>query len=132
MGMYNDKPLTAKDLAVKCGKSMTKQAFKDEVDINKIVKQFEKTGMVEHLNENQPFYGDVSELKGYQEALNVVNEADALFMAMSPAIRERFDNDPAKMIRFLEDPKNNKEAVDLGMVVEQPKEKEAVKEPPKP
>ena len=78
MGMYG-KPITTLD----CSKdefgnqigSMTKQSFADEVDINKVVARYEKTGMLDHVNRRQPFYGDVSEIRSYQESLNVVIHA---------------------------------------------------------
>lgn len=103
-----------------CGASMTKQSFADEVDINKILARFDKTGMISHLNQGQPFYGDVSEIADYQTALNVVHQAETLFGQMSAEIRERFGNDPALMIKFLDDPQNLQEAIDLGMVVKRP------------
>lgn len=105
---------------VDTGPGKTKQSFRDEVNINKIVASFEKTGMVTHLNSREPFYGDVSEIVSYQDALNIVNKANELFNGMDARVRERFANDPAKMIEFLEDEKNLDEAVKLGMAVKRP------------
>lgn len=120
MGMYNDKPIKDFGLACEPGSSLTKQAFKEDCDINKILAKVQRTGMLEHLASGEPFYGDVSELVDYKEALNVIKRANDLFLEMSPEIRERFDNDPAKMISFLENKENLKEAIDLGMVIKQP------------
>lgn len=100
--------------------SRTKQSFRDDVNINKIIARFDRTGMVSHLNSKTPFYGDVSSIVGYQEALNKVKEADELFGRMSAEIRNRFKNDPALMIEFLSDPVNNAEALKLGMIVAPP------------
>lgn len=116
------------------GESMTKQSFADEVNINSILKRFEKTGMVTHLNEGEPFYGDVSELVGFQDALNVVAKGTQLFMALSAEVRERFANDPARLIAFLDDDGNYEEAVRLGIVnkrPDSPAEAAPVVEPPK-
>lgn len=107
-------------LIVNTGTGLTKQSFAGEVDINKIIAAFERTGMVTHLNSKEPFYGDVSDLVGYQECLDKVNEADALFMGMDARVRERFANDPAKMVEFLADPANLPEAITLGMAVKRP------------
>lgn len=120
MGMYNDKPITDFGLACPPGSSMTKQAFKDECDINQILRKVQKTGMIEHLAEGEPFYGDVSDIVDYKEALNVVANANDLFMKMSPEIRERFSNDPAQLIEFLDNKENLEEAVELGICVKQP------------
>lgn len=95
----------------------TKQANKDECDINKIIKRFEKTGMVDHLNTTEPYYADVSELVGYQEALNVVNKAEELFLSLSTEVRERFGNDPQKLFEFVNKEENIPEMVKLGIAV---------------
>lgn len=125
MGMYNKEILTEFGVACEPGSSLTKQSLTPETDINNILKKFQKTGMVEHLAKGEPFYGDVSNIADYQKALNIIQEADDLFMGMSPDIRERFNNNPAEMIAFLEDPKNLDKAIELGMAVkreEKPKE----------
>lgn len=105
-----------------CGPSRTKQSFKDQVNVNKIVERHRQTGMIAHLNARTPFYGDVSNLAPYQDALNLVNQAHELFNAMSATVRERFSNDPSRMIAFLQDPRNREEAEKLGMVNKRPTE----------
>lgn len=102
-------------------RSMTKQSFRDESDINKIVASFMKTGVLPTRG-GQPFYGDVSDIGDYQSCMNKVIEAQELFAQMDASIRERFDNDPGKMLDFLENPGNLDEAVKLGMVVKRPVE----------
>lgn len=115
---------------VVCGPSRTKQSFKDQVNINRILARYRKSGMVDHLNRMTPFYGDVSGLVDYQEALHVVKRAEELFGGMSSDVRNRFDNDPMAMVRFLQDPKNLDEAVKLGMVVKRPDKAVEPKTPP--
>lgn len=100
--------------------SRTKQSFKDSTDINKIIARFGRTGMLTHVNSRQPFYGDVSNIDSYQGCLEVVRQAQELFAGMSAQVRERFGNDPAQMISFLENPANLDEAVRLGMAVKRP------------
>lgn len=117
MGMYG-KP----EIMIDCSKDpvITKQSFADEVDINKIVARFEKTGMVEHINRGTPFYGDVSELVDLKQAMEIVTTANDLFNGLSAEIRNRFANDPVQMVEFLQDPKNLDEAIKLGMVIPKP------------
>lgn len=107
---------------------LTVQADSDAVDINKLVARIERGHVPEFRG--QPFYGDVSEFDGLQESIIRAQNANALFMQMNARIRERFDNDPVKMISFLADEKNYKEALDLGMVVKRPET--AVEAPPPP
>lgn len=99
-----------------CGKrSLTKQSFKDEVNINSIIGKYARTGMITHVNKKQPFYGDVSSIQSYQDSLNVVVRGRELFDSMSSTVRARFSNDVNKMIEFLSDEGNLDEAVKLGI-----------------
>ena len=56
-----------------------------------------------------------SAVPDFQEALNIVNEANALFGSLSSDVRKRFDNDPAKFLEFCNDPANGDELVSLGL-----------------
>lgn len=96
-------------------KSMTKQSMKDETNINNIMRKFEKNGVIAHLNEKQKQYGDYTEVQDYQASLNQVMHAQELFMELPATIRTRFSNDPGQFLSFVQDPKNQKELVDLGL-----------------
>lgn len=100
--------------------SLTVQSEKDETDINKIIAKVAKGGDLLHVNERVAKYGDFADVPSYQEALDYVSRAQGSFMAMSPQVRERFGNDPGKMILFLQDEKNYDEAVKLGLIVAKP------------
>ena len=52
----------------------------------------------------------------FQELKNRVLSAEAAFGRLPAATRSRMDNDPAKLLAFLADPKNKDEAVKLGLV----------------
>jgi len=41
--------------------SLTRQSFKDECDVNQIVKRYTETGMVNHIPRTTPQYGDAPE-----------------------------------------------------------------------
>lgn len=97
--------------------SLTVQSFKDECDINQIIARVLKGNDLQHVNSRAAKYGDFSNVPDYQSALDLVNRANGFFMEMSPQIRERFANDPAKMIDFLQDENNYDEAVKLGLLV---------------
>lgn len=111
---------------IDCGPSLTKQSFREESDINSIIKRFEKDGMIT-VAQREGFYGDVSEIVDYKAAADIVQRADELFMDMSADVRTRFDNDPAKMIEFLADEGNRAEAEKLGIIATRPV---VVTEPP--
>jgi len=101
----------------------TKQSFKEQVNINSIVAKARKTGFVNHVNNRQPYYADVSQIPDYRTACEIVSQSNRQFMELPSNVRERFDNDPGKFLEFFQDEKNLDEAVKLGLVnkpVEEP------------
>lgn len=97
------------------GDSLAQQQFSDECDINTIVKRFGITG---HLPQtvNMPVSGDFTGLTDFASAMRLVTEAREEFMKMSADVRARFENDPQRLISFIEDPKNMDEARELGLL----------------
>lgn len=114
----------------------TKQSFKEECDINQIMKQWERTGVLTHENVSPPVYGDFSNASSYLDARQAVIDAQRAFDSLPSATRDRMDNDPAKLLAFLEDDSNNEEAVKLGLrkPPEKPSKKASVsaEDPPPP
>lgn len=95
--------------------SLTQQHFKDETDINNILKQFNITGLLP-TSPISPCYGDFSGITDYHSAINAVMAAEEEFDALPAQIRARFDNEPANLIDFLSDENNRAEAIKLGLV----------------
>lgn len=96
--------------------SLTQQNFADECDINRIVETFTRTGDLPNKATLPPNFGDFTDARDFHSALNSVLAAQEAFMSLSPEIRTRFGNDPARLISFLEDEFNRPEAVKLGLV----------------
>lgn len=94
----------------------TQQQFESECNINNIVKRYRETGVITHLAHENPLYGDFSEVPDYQHALAIVMDAEAKFEALPASLRKRFDNDPARMLEFVQDESNYEEAVALGLL----------------
>lgn len=94
---------------------LTKQCFKDECDITKILAKYRKTGLIDHVNRFQGHYGDFSSAQDYHASLNQVLQANDMFMTLPSDIRTRFDNDPGKFLAFVEDPANAASMVELGL-----------------
>jgi len=95
---------------------LTQQNFQEETDINNIMAKFAKTGLVDHVNKVTGSYGDFTSVQDYQLHLDQVMAANQAFMQLPSAVRRRFDNDPAHLLSFLQDPRNLDEAVKLGLV----------------
>lgn len=95
--------------------SRTKQEFKDECDINNIVNQFAKTGVITHVNRREPQYGHVDG-SDFADAMRVVTEAQAMFDDMPAEIRKRFNNDPAELLDFVQNPENIDAMREMGLI----------------
>lgn len=95
--------------------SMTQQQFKEETDINTIVKRFGITGQVP-TSIRMPSYMDFSEVVDYQSALNTMLSAEQSFLQLPSSVRERFGGDPGKFVEFCSDDRNIEEARRLGLV----------------
>lgn len=98
---------------------LTQQQFKEECDINEIVRRFGLTGEIPG-DFKMPVSGDFSEAVDFQTAMNMVTSSQAEFMRLPGEIRDRFANDPQRLIRFLEDVGNREEAMKLGLVQRPP------------
>lgn len=94
--------------------SLAQQQFREESDINNILKQFNITGQLPQ-GVATPQYGDFTEVTDYHSALNLVIQADEAFMALPAHIRSRFNNDAGLLVDFVSDPNNKDEAEKLGL-----------------
>lgn len=102
-------------LSIKCEGGRTQQHFGPQCDINSIVERARVSGLVTHVNAKPPIYSDVSSVPDFQSALKVVADARATFGDLSSKVRERFSNDPGRMIDFMSDKTNRDECIKLGL-----------------
>lgn len=69
------------------------QAFKDEVDLENILRRVTDTGDVTLLNKRQGVYLDITETpKNLIDATNMLNRAEKEFMSLPVEVREKFEN----------------------------------------
>lgn len=95
--------------------SRTKQSFKDDCDINNIMARYIKTGVIDFTARNQPRYGDVTGAS-FESAMATVAAANTMFHELPARVRDRFRNDPAKFLDFVNNPDNKDEARALGLL----------------
>jgi len=100
-------------------KSLAKQSFADECDINTIVKRFNLTGQLPE-NVRPPSYADFDDVMDYHSAMNAVRAAEESFYAMPADLRFRFNNDPGAFVDFCSDRENLDEMRKLGLAVPVP------------
>lgn len=107
--------------------SLTQQQFAEESDINFIADRYGLTGELPQVA-NPPMYGDFTGIFDFQSAQNAVIAAQAKFMELPAKLRARFDNSPQKLLEFLADDDNRKEAEFLGLVNPPPVKAEDIHE----
>lgn len=115
-------------LRVDCGsETRTKQAFKDECDINVIMRRYVKTGVVSHGVLEPGSYGFAPSFS-FHDAMNSIRAAEEAFADLPAAVRKRFRNDPGEFLEFAENPENLEEMRKLGLAEPAPP-KEATGDP---
>lgn len=99
--------------------SRTKQSFKEECDINNIMRKYEATGLVDFVSQYQPQYGDVTGID-FQNSMNIVAQATEMFEALPAKTRDLFENNVAAFVDFVSNPENDAKAVEMGLKAAQP------------
>ncbi len=98
------------------GKSMTKQAFKDECDINRVMDRARRGASLAHLAEHKGQYGDFSDFteQKYEQMLNKIADAKTIFFDLPAELRQNeFQNNPGKFFEFVNNPENNDKLEEL-------------------
>jgi phage internal scaffolding protein len=101
-------------------KSRTQQNFKEKQDVNRILAKYKKTGIINSINGGEALYGDFSKVSNFQDALELVQNATDEFMEIPAQVRAKFDNDPAKLLDFMDDESNHDKARDMGLLPQLP------------
>ncbi len=89
--------------------SRTQQSFKDETDINSIMAKYQKTGLIDHVNEHGAHYGEQPAADDYHAAMNMVASTSSLFSELPSSVRDEFDNDPALFLEYISDEERRNE-----------------------
>lgn len=112
------------------GVSRTEKSHRVKCNINTIVNKYRKTGLCPQRG-TPGFYGDFSNVPDYQTCIEQVNIAQDAFMSLPSKVRKEFDNDPAKLLKFLDNPDNRDKAIELGILPPPPAVEEPIV-PPEP
>ena len=109
--------------------SLTQQQFANEADLNTIVRRYGiDKGPLPVAPLDPRLYGDFTNVPDLRTLLDLAHDAREQFAELPPKLRERFNNDPARLWDFVQDPENSEEAVRLGFL----KREETPPEPPPP
>ena len=96
--------------------SKTQQQFKKDCDVNVIIKKYRQGHAITHISKHEGGYGDFTEISSYQDALDKVITLNQEFSRLPSEIRTRFNNDPGRLIDFINDERNTDEAIRLGLL----------------
>lgn len=118
---YNyDGDIVSFQTGLDCSEAPTRaqQHFRDECDINTLVKQFARTGVPPAPS--APPMAIFEEAFDFQTAMQAVVDARVAFDALPSDLRYRFHNDPGAFLAFVHDDANRDEALKLGLIAPTP------------
>lgn len=107
--------------------------FAKEADINYLLARYKQTGSLYTAEDmikakRRPQFGDFSGIPDYQDSLDKMRNALDMFGELPLSVRQRFSDDPVKLLEFLQDKDNLQEAIKLGLC-EAPAKDEAQSKP---
>lgn len=94
------------------------QSSKDECDINTIMRRFGVTGQMPK-GVRMPTYADFESAVEFQSAMNAIAMANESFDSMPSEVRDRFHNNPAEFVDFVNNEANRAEAEKFGLLIPQ-------------
>lgn len=127
----NDLPYEPRTRYFEKSEGRTKQAMKDECDVNLIVQKFENAGLPFPQNPNASF-ADVSEVGVYRDLVERVRLGEEFFMQLPAKVRAEFQNDAANLMEALADPAQQARLVELEIIPKPSKAQEVYNGPETP
>ncbi len=88
------------------GPGRTKQAFKNETDINKILAKAQKTGAISHLAKYQGEYVNFADVDDLLTAHTRLARGQEIFSALPSEVRKEFNQDLGAFFNYVNDPEN--------------------------
>lgn len=90
-------------LATPPEKALTQQQFKDECDMNRIVKNAQRGVPPRFMTQGTPHYGDFSNVPDLTGMYEVIARAQEAFMSLPSGLRAELGNDPANINKLSAD-----------------------------
>lgn len=112
--LYREQDLLRRP-TVDTGPGKTEQSHAKQTDMNLILKDYVRTGVLKHARENVGRYDDVTALD-YEEAQKLVANQKSMFENFPAAIRNEFNNEVSQFLSYVQNPNNFDEVVKRGFV----------------
>jgi len=104
------------------GASRTVQDPVESLTMSNIIDKYRRTGVLSSGVPGQPrkpIFAEVSSFD-YHAALNFIQAVQVEWGGLSARLKGRFSNSPEVMLRWLENPANQEEAIRLGLMLKAP------------
>lgn len=109
--------------------TMTKQALAEELDVNNIIRKYNKTGIMQKAHDFEGVYGEFDSFD-LREAIEKVKLANELFLEVPSSIRSEFNNDAGAFVDFATNPVNIEQMREWKLAP--PEQSEPPQPPPEP
>lgn len=96
--------------------SLTDQSSKNLCDINVIVENYRKTGVLPNFREKLPQYIDMTQFGSYMDTHELIMSAREMFMELPSKVRKAMHNNPANLEAFVKDPNNYDLLLEYGLI----------------
>lgn len=97
-------PHAVSTIAFDPAEGRTDQSFKDECDINKLLARYQETGLANAAEQlDVARFADVTGVD-FQSAMNMIAEANEMFMELPSEVRLKFGNNPGQFLDYVQDP----------------------------
>ena len=107
----------------------TKESFRDETDINQILKRAQKSGTISHLTKYEARYGDFSGFDFFDAQLQLAKGGE-IFDALPVELRSEFNQSPAQFFAYVNDPANKERLGKLLPALAEPGRQNIATSPP--
>ena len=94
---------------------VTQQDHKNRCDINRVIRRYTRTGTIQHVSTFEKQFGDVTGID-FKSAMDLTVAAQQTFDELPAYVRKEFQNDPGKLLEFMEKPENRERAIELGLI----------------
>jgi len=117
------QPVTIKTVVRENGTRRVSQSFKNVESLTEksdmpltSIRNLLKRGFDVHDGADDQQFIDLTQFSDFQEQMERVASAHDSFEQLPARLRERFRNDPAEMINFVQNPNNTNECIQLGLI----------------
>jgi phage internal scaffolding protein len=104
-----------KRVGIDTGPGKTEQAHKQQCDMNYILRDYQRTGLIKHAVKYEGQYDDVSDVD-YQRSMMIVADVKNMFESLPSSERKKFSNDPAKFLNYVQDAANRQDLEERGIL----------------